>query len=68
MRPLADRTLPDAAACEEIFFAALPKGDTEGVSAALHLLAVQDPHRAQELLDLTQLALDLAGALPGPET
>jgi hypothetical protein len=48
--------------CERIFHAALGEGDTRGVEAALHILAVQDPHRAQYLMDLTRAALVIADA------
>jgi hypothetical protein len=47
--------------CVAIFHAALQTGDALGVEAALTLLAVRDPHRAQALLDMTRLALELAG-------
>lgn len=62
--------LPTPEQCERIFHAALGAGDTRGVDAALRCLAVQDPHRAQELLDLTRAGLDVvqavdAGLLPG---
>jgi len=43
--------MPPADECERIFHAALSAGDTRGVEAALVLLAVQNPHRAQALLD-----------------
>jgi hypothetical protein len=46
--------------CEEIFHAALSAGDARGAEAALTVMAVRDPHRAQELLDLTRVALHLA--------
>lgn len=49
------RFTPDE--CEQIFHAALGAGDIRGVEAALTLLAVQDPHRAQHLVDLTKMAL-----------
>lgn len=64
-------TLPSAEQCEEIFHAALSAGDGRGVEAALRLLAVQDPHRAQALLDLTRFALDFAreqSGAAGPPT
>jgi hypothetical protein len=51
----------DADTCERIFHAALGTGDVRGVEAALTVLAVQDPHRAQYLMDLTRVALHLAG-------
>jgi hypothetical protein len=46
--------------CEQMFHASLRNGDTRGVDAALRLLAVRDPHRAQDLLDLTRMALTIA--------
>jgi hypothetical protein len=51
---------PSAEECVQIFHAALKKGDTEGVHAALVGLALKDPHRAQDLLDLTRIALRAA--------
>lgn len=47
--------------CERIFHAALGQGDVIGVEAALRILAVKDPHRAQHLIDLTRVALIIAG-------
>lgn len=49
-----------ATQCEEIFHAALSKGDAKGVEAALILLAVRDPHRAQVLLNSVRAALIIA--------
>lgn len=46
--------------CELIFRAALKAGDAKGVEAALRVMALQDPHRAQELLGLLHVALVLA--------
>lgn len=46
--------------CEQLFHAALEAGDARGVEAALTVLAVQDPHRAGYLLELTRFALTLA--------
>lgn len=46
--------------CERIFHAALSKGDVQGVEAALRVMAVKDPHRAQRLMDLTRMALIIA--------
>lgn len=48
--------------CEEIYHAALGAGDIRGVEAALTVMAVQDPHRAQRLMDLTRMALIVAEA------
>lgn len=59
----ADRIF-DADTCERIFHAALGDGDTTGVEAALVLLAVRDPYRAQQLMDSTRLALDLLDSTP----
>lgn len=52
-----------ADACEEIFHAALSAGDARGVEAALRLLAVRDPHRAQRLLTEAKATVHLAGEL-----
>lgn len=46
--------------CERIFRAALSAGDMVGVEAALRVLAVRDPHRAERLMDLTRMALIVA--------
>ncbi|MFJ8690198.1 hypothetical protein [Micromonospora wenchangensis] len=50
----------DPDTCERIMHAALAAGDMEGVRAALTVMAPQDPHRAQELLDMLKLGLTLA--------
>lgn len=54
--------MPDLTAdqCEQIFHNALASGDVRGVEAALTLLAVRDPHRAQTLLDTMSVALAIA--------
>jgi hypothetical protein len=52
--------LPTADQAEQMFHAAIKAGDTEGVHAALVALAVRDPHRAQDLLDMTKIALKVA--------
>jgi hypothetical protein len=49
-----------AADVEAIFHAALREHDMLGVVAALELLAVKDPHRAQELLDLIEVGLRIS--------
>jgi hypothetical protein len=49
-----------AADCERIFHAALTAGDARGAEAALLLLAVRDPGRAQALLDVTRFTLAAA--------
>lgn len=59
--------LPTSDQCEEIFHATLRAGDPKGVESALTLLAVQDPHRAQELLDLTRAALAVAREDPSTQ-
>lgn len=46
--------------CEEIFHAALRRGDARGVEAALTLLAALDPRRAASLFDQIRLALSVA--------
>jgi hypothetical protein len=48
-----------AADVETIFHAALQGHDMRGVVAALELLAVKDPRRAQELKDLIEVGLRL---------
>jgi hypothetical protein len=60
---VTDESAPEFTAddCVAVFHAALWAGDTIGMEAALTLLAVRDPHRAQTLLDMTRLALELAG-------
>jgi hypothetical protein len=45
---------------EAVFHAALSAGDLRGVDAALHVLAVRAPDRAQHLIDVTRTALHLA--------
>ena len=50
------------AACETIARNALKAGDMRAVDAALHVLAVKDPHRAQELVDLMKVALAMSDA------
>lgn len=45
---------------EDVFFAAVRAGDAKGVDAALRLLAVEDPRRAEQLVDQLRLALDIA--------
>lgn len=47
--------------CEQIYHAAMAAGDIDGVYAALTAMAVRDPHRAQDLKDLTLLCLRVAG-------
>jgi hypothetical protein len=56
---VADRQLPSPGDCELIFHAALRAGE-----AALMALVAQDPHRAGELYDLLQIALQLGGVTP----
>jgi hypothetical protein len=58
--------MPSVDQCEQIFHAALAAGDLRGVEAALTIMAVQDPHRAQRLVDLAQAALHIAGATVNP--
>jgi hypothetical protein len=60
MPPTPQPDQPTADQCEQIFHAALAKGDTEGVEAALVGLALRDPHRAQDLLDITRVCLKVA--------
>ena len=54
--------LPTAKECEEVFHAALSAGDTQGVYAALFVMGVQDPARAQHLLTLLDTATTIAQA------
>jgi hypothetical protein len=51
--------------CELIVHAALRAGDVRAVVAAMRLLASKDPRRAEALLTVVQVALDLDKA--GPE-
>jgi hypothetical protein len=60
--------LPSPADLELAFHAALTAGDAKGVEAALMLMAPQDPHRAQLLLDLVHVAVVVAQAPEGPIT
>lgn len=62
---MTDWSALTAGHCEDIFHAALKAGDARGVEAALMLLAVRDPHRAQVLLDITRFALDVARSSSG---
>ena len=56
-----ERPTPDE--LERVFRAAVSDGDAQGVDAALRLMAVQDPHRAQRLLDALDGALTIAHAV-----
>jgi hypothetical protein len=47
---------------EQVFHATLERGDIQGVEAALRVLAIKDPHRAERLMDLTRMALVVADA------
>lgn len=53
--------LDDPATLELILHAALRDRDWVGVDAALRRLAVVDPRRCRELIDLVRLALAVAG-------
>lgn len=44
---------------EAVIHAALKDRDFQGVEAALRLLALEDPHRAREILDTLNLAVSL---------
>lgn len=59
-RRLTPGQLPTAQQAEEIFDAALHAGDARGVDAALRILAVRDPHRAQLLFDILEFACAIA--------
>ncbi len=52
--------LPTPDMCGLAFHAALQDGDAQGVHAALLVMAVQDPARAQHLHDCLELALQVA--------
>jgi hypothetical protein len=52
--------LPDADTCERIIVAALADGDIAGVGAALRLMSVQDPHRAEHLRNVMRLGVAIA--------
>jgi hypothetical protein len=56
--------LPSVAVLEEILIRSLQDGDATGVDAALKLIAVQDPHRAGELLDTIKVGLVIRGERP----
>lgn len=58
----------DADTCEQIFHAALAAGDIKGVEAALTVMAPQDPHRAQGLLDMLHVGLALTESRPTSDT
>jgi len=45
----------------EVVRRSLHDADMQGVDAAMRLLVLKDPHRAQELLDTMRLGLALAG-------
>lgn len=60
---MADLSNPTADQCEEVFHDALRTGDTKGVEAALTLLAVRDPRRAQTLMDHASATLRIAADL-----
>lgn len=63
----ADRRPPTPGDLEIVFHMALRAGDAKGVEAALRLLAVQDPARAQMLFDLLKTALHIAQATNGDD-
>lgn len=56
----AGRWIPTADECEEIFLKALRAGDTQGIVAALTVMAPRDPRRAQELLEAVNVGLTIA--------
>jgi hypothetical protein len=53
--PIPPEFTPDV--CERIIHAALQQRDWEGLGYALQLLAVQDPHRAQTLVDVMRAGI-----------
>lgn len=52
--------LPSPDVLEKIVHAALEQRDMEGVGHALRLMAVQDPHRAQLLLDTLKVGIAIS--------
>jgi hypothetical protein len=52
--------LPPVSALENVLQAALEQRDFEGVGHALQLIAVQDPRRAQLLLDTINVGMAIA--------
>lgn len=60
--------LPTADECERIFRAALGQGDMRGVEAALLILAVQDPRRADTLMKDVKAVLDFVAAVDAGKT
>lgn len=54
-----------AADCELMVHGALRAGDVKAVFAAMRLLVTKDPHRAEVLLDVIKVALEVAKS--GPE-
>lgn len=61
------RKLPTPAQCEVIFRTALKAGDARGVEAALMCLAVQNPRRAENLLETLRFALSLVTTTAGED-
>lgn len=51
--------LPTADQLEEVIHVALSRGDMEGVSAALHVLAVVDVRRCERVIEVMRLALEV---------
>ena len=51
------KDLPAVSVLEDILQAALEQRDMEGVGHVLKLIAVQDPHRAQTLLDTMKFGI-----------
>lgn len=62
LEPLGDAFDPQQlrGTLERVFHAALTDGDVRGVEAALRVLAVRDPERAQRLYDDLKFALRMA--------
>lgn len=54
------QALPPVSVLENILQAALEQRDMEGVGHALTLIAVQDPHRAQLLLDTMKVGIAIS--------
>lgn len=52
--------LPSPDVLEEIVHRALQTGDMQGVVHAIRLMAVQDPHRAQRILDTLELGISIS--------
>lgn len=52
--------LPSVEVLEEILHKCIKERDIEGVGHVMRLIAVQDPHRAQLLMDTMKVGLAIA--------